>query len=333
VNPTDPVHDKWRPALWMVVFGVLIFVALIPLAGLLVIVGLEEVLDVRFKLRSIGGFAMLAIGSVVTAGVIGVIFLRTLLRPVQELIARTGEIEVGSQQAFRALDHTGTREGATLADRFFRMARKLSDRSNYLTLFATHVSHELKTPLTSIQGAAELLRDGGDDMDGEQRNRFLTNIVDDAARLSSLSIRLRELARADVAQVGGKCALADILREAASGADLGLETDISADLHIMMVQENGLIIFRQLAQNARQHDARILKARIEGDVLLIGDDGAPISRANRSQIFTPFFTTRREQGGTGMGLGIVSSMLRSYGGEIAASTRTGWKFEIKMPLG
>ena len=65
----------------------------------------------------------------------------------------------------------GSREIASLSQSFIDMAQRLSDRSDYISNFAAHVSHELKTPLTSIQGAAELLRDAGDTMTEEERAR------------------------------------------------------------------------------------------------------------------------------------------------------------------
>jgi signal transduction histidine kinase len=80
---------------------------------------------------------------------------------------------------------------------FLDMARKLQDRSDTIRTFATHVSHELKSPLTSIQGAAELLRDGSEDMTPAQRQKFHANIVADTERLNRLVRRLIELARAE----------------------------------------------------------------------------------------------------------------------------------------
>jgi len=58
----------------------------------------------------------------------------------------------------RPLKRHGTSEFARLSQSFLDMARRLNTRSSFISTFATHVSHELKSPLTSIQGAAELLR-------------------------------------------------------------------------------------------------------------------------------------------------------------------------------
>ncbi len=68
----------------------------------------------------------------------------------------------------------------------------LRDRSDEVSTFATHVSHELKSPLTAIQGAAELLRDS--DMSEAQREKFLNNIISDTSRLNLLVRQLLDLA-------------------------------------------------------------------------------------------------------------------------------------------
>ena len=79
------------------------------------------------------------------------------------------------------------------------MAAVISERAGYITSFARSVSHEFKTPLTSITGATELLRDHHDEMSEGERHRFLDNLHADAVRLSNLVRRLLDFARAEVA--------------------------------------------------------------------------------------------------------------------------------------
>ena len=257
------LKPKWRPALWMVVFGVFMLVALLPLVGMLVLIAIEYATGFSFKLRSVGGLLILALGSMVMAGIIGVVFLRTLLKPLQLLIARTEEIEAGKADAFRLLDTGGTQEVAALGERFFRLARRLSERSSYLSLFTTHVSHELKTPLTSIQGAAELLLDSDDTMKIEQRQRFLQNIVEDTARLTALSSRLRDLAQAEVADTVGSCDLDSVIKYCAGEAGLSVEIEGNQSLLISISKSNARIIWKQLADNAAQHGAKSISVSIE----------------------------------------------------------------------
>ena len=88
---------------------------------------------------------------------IGLVFSRTITRPMRELIDRAARISRGDRDAFRPLAHYGTREFAQLSHSFLDMAEQLSRRSDYIATFSAHLTHELKSPLTSIKGAAELL--------------------------------------------------------------------------------------------------------------------------------------------------------------------------------
>ncbi len=66
----------------------------------------------------------------------------------------------------------------------------------------------------------------------------------------------------------------------------------------------------------------------------VRDDGTGVSAANRERIFQPFFTTRRESGGTGLGLGIVVALLKAHHGTIRLDhTAAGAGFTIELPVG
>ncbi len=75
-------------------------------------------------------------------------------------------------------------------------------------------------------------------------------------------------------------------------------------------------------------------AQPEGEtvVLTVADDGRGVSAANRERIFEHFFTTRREQGGTGLGLGIVKALLAAHGGgiELAETAAPGAVFRLTL---
>ncbi|MDA7946120.1 MAG: ATP-binding protein [Hyphomicrobiaceae bacterium] len=280
-------------------------------------------------------FAGLAI--VLAALVIGTIFLRTITRPLIELIARTDAIKEGDRTAIRPLAHSGTREIAQLSSSFFAMARSLFERSDFIANFAAHVSHELKSPLTSIQGAAELLRDSETKMKPVERKRFFNNIIDDTQRLSVLLQRLRELARADGPHATGNTSLSAMEGEIAKTfPSITVEIQGERETSIPISSENMMIVLAHLLDNAVQHGAKHVTIMLEEDVsdltVKVSDDGEGITEHNRSKIFDSFFTTRREQGGTGMGLGIARTILHAHGGTIAlAPAEAGASFEIRVP--
>lgn len=273
--------------------------------------------------------------ALVTA-LIGFVFSRTITRPIHGLIAQTQVIGRG-ERAAAPLTHYGTREIASLSQSFHEMAERLSERSAYISTFATHVSHELKSPLTSIQGAAELMKDAGASMSEAQRQRFLGNIIADTHRLTRLLDRLRELARADNPQQAGNVPLDTVVALVCDAFPaLAVTAEGEREAVLGLSADNALIVFSHLADNAQRHNAGRLKIEAqragENLAIMIGDDGDGIAPANRARVFDAFFTTRRESGGTGMGLGIVQSMLRSHDGTISLlPSEKGTRFEITLP--
>jgi two-component system, OmpR family, sensor histidine kinase CreC len=256
--------------------------------------------------------------------IVGFLFWRTITRPMQQLLGHMQAIGVAGRDALRPPTHHGTRELAMLSQGFLDMAERLCDRTEYIATFAAHVSHELKSPLSSIQGAAELLRDSGTDMSEGKRRKFLDNMIADARRLTTLLDRLRELARADNPQPGGSTTLAPVVAATRSAFyGLSIEADGCLDQAVRMSADNAIIIFSHLADNAVRHHAKLLRIRASrsADTISVAvmNDGEPIADNNRDKLFMPFFTTRRESGGTGMGLEIVRSMLRAHQGSICLS--------------
>ncbi|MBZ6079165.1 HAMP domain-containing protein [Microvirga sp. WGZ8] len=272
---------------------------------------------------------------------IGFLFSRIITGPIHALVARTVEIGRGNRAALRPLAHHGTREIALLAGSFIEMAERLHERSDYIATFAAHVSHELKSPLTAIRGAAELLADEAGAVPGSmsqaERTRFLQNIITDTKRLTAMLHRLRELSRAESQPTDGKTSLVPIVEALRrSFPMLSVRADGRSGEAVAMSAENAIIVFSHLADNSVRHHATELVLHVSRQAdevrIEVRDNGNGIPRAVRDKIFDAFFTTRREHGGTGMGLAIVAALLRAHHGSIRMLEATqGAVFEVRLP--
>lgn len=267
----------------------------------------------------------------------------TITRPIDALIVQAQRIANGEPGERAPIRNPVTREFELLSQTIARMAETIENRSEYIRNFAMHVSHEFKTPLTSIQGSIELLQEHLETMPAEQRERFLNNIAQDTDRLKRLVSRLLELARADVASVEGKPAeilrVLSALKERFKDFDLSVSIDnqTGEDAPRTRVPAEVLeTLLVHLFENSHQHGAKAIAVSVvqAGSTLqmTVCDDGEGISEANRNNIFTPFFTTRRQSGGTGMGLSITQALLHSHQGHITLlDSEQGAKFLITLP--
>jgi signal transduction histidine kinase len=289
-----------------------------------------------------GKFVLAGLAVMLGTVAIGLVFSRTITQPMRELIDRATRIGRGDRAAFQPLKHYGTREFAQLSHSFLGMAEQLARRSDYIATFSAHLTHELKSPLTSIKGAAELLQDS---LQGEaggltpaEQQTFIANILSDTQRLEAMAQRLRELAQAEGLPQNERTELGPVIAELCSRFPGG---SISAggplDRTIGMSGEKALIVLSHLAENALRHKATAIRLEaVDGPTTLhvtVSNDGEPISAPNRDRIFDAFFTTRRDQGGTGMGLAIARAVMASHGGAIRLRpTDRGAAFELQFPL-
>ena len=297
-----------------------------------------HVLQVAYAERE--SLALAAAASLIAVLLLGIIGARAITGPIRALTDRTRAIAAGERGAMAPLAAAGTAEVAELSETFLRTSRKLHDRSASTAAFAAHVSHELKSPLTAIQGAAELIRDMPD-MPAADRAAFTDNIIRDADRMAALVRRLLELARAETDAASGAASLREAVAgvEAGGAAGIAMNIDGAVDAPIAIPLEKLRAILEALADNAARHGARALSIEVavaKGRATIrVADDGEGVSPANRDKIFEPFFTTRRETGGTGMGLAIIRALVEAHDGSIAlgeASISPGAVFLIEAPL-
>ncbi|HEU4960703.1 MAG TPA: HAMP domain-containing sensor histidine kinase [Sphingomonas sp.] len=267
---------------------------------------------------------------------------RGIARPIDALGRASRDVASG-RVAIPETPPTAAIEIAQLYDSFRTMAARIERRSNYLRDVAAAVAHEFKTPLAGIRGALELLDEHGATMNAAERRRFLANATSDADRLSRLVQRLLDLARADMTTIDA-AAHADLRAAARTVADsfrddtFTVRLDLPSDLPSARIPPEVLeTILETLIENSRQADARqvTIGARAEGEgiALYVADDGCGIPPADLERIFEPFFTSRRQSGGAGIGLAIVRSLLAATGGSITADpAERGATFTLMLPI-
>ncbi len=208
-----------------------------------------------------------------------------------------------------------------------QMIRQLSDRAEYISEFATTMSHELKTPITGIRGASELLSQQWKEMSEDERARFLTNIEEDAQRMERLVTRLLHLARIQSSP--------EFSDEVDLEAFLDAMSAIYGEMLHVALASPGITLrihpdhlesaLRNLLDNAFRHGAGkpvdLEASERDGRVVIrVRDRGPGISPSNQGRIFQRFFTTERDQGGTGLGLAISSAVAQTRGGHLTFET-------------
>ena len=257
-------------------------------------------------------------------------------RPLNALMAQTQRIARGEKDV-PAIDVPVTQELAELSQHISAMAQTIAERSEYIRNFATHVSHEFKTPLTAIQGAVELIQEHGTTMPPAQLSKFLSNVTQDTDRLKILVSRLMELARADMLEARPEntafAHLVGVLRGYYQDWGIMLITHDMDAAVLPMPEDIARTILGNLIENSAQHAATQVTIRAQHRdgklTLTILDNGSGISPANARRLFTPFFTTKREKGGTGLGLMVVRSLLAAYKATITCIPQpTGAVFEV-----
>ena len=268
-------------------------------------------------------------------------------RPILRLIDQTEKVARDESDGTEPIGKPGTYEVQRLSESIAEMAVSLEERADYIRTFARSVSHEFKTPLTSIRGTVELLQDHFDEMSEVEREEFLQILDADAERLQQLVHRLLELAKADVARSGDhRCDALSVVNAVAEAHrrddfDIVVDTDLES-APVRISREALSAALTNLVVNAGEHGDS--QAMIEvyyeesGDdgregvvVIAIEDDGPGISEANAERIFDEFFTTARDRGGTGLGLSITRALLEAHDGSIRyVPTDAGARFELEL---
>ena len=245
------------------------------------------------------------------------------------------ELELGDRYLLLSVHPHG--DGAVVTSRDLTRLRRLEGVRRD---FVANVSHELKTPLTSVLGFAEALADS--EMPPEQAREFGQRILQNGVRMRRMIDELMDLSRVESGAWEPEpvdVPLADAVRDAwqavAGGRDEELELELDVDGETTVMADRGGLrsVLRNLLDNAVRYTPageRVTVADRPADGMIrieIRDRGPGIPTAHRERIFERFYRVdagrSREAGGTGLGLAIVKHLVEAHGGEVGVESRVG----------
>lgn len=288
------------------------------------------------------------------AGVVGIVagiwLSRNLTAPLRNL--QQAAREIGAKQLGRRVELEGSDELVALAKAFNDMASHLQKAENLRQNLLADVAHELRSPLTVIQGNLRAILDDVYPLDKEEvarlydQTRHLTRLVDD----------LHELAQAEAQQLPlnvQEVSMAGLVQEAAAvfrplAESKGVQLRVALVGKIPPIQGDGgrlTQVLHNLLNNALRHTPKGGRVTVQTEPSIAGlmvrvvDTGDGISAEHLPHVFDRFYRTdrsrSRDEGGTGLGLAIVRAVVESHGGRVAvysAGTGQGSTFEIALPL-
>lgn len=266
----------------------------------------------------------------ITTALLTLLLATTIARPLGRLTRRAQRI--AARQPVESTDALTKRadEIGQLARAVEAMTDELERRARDARSLAADISHEFKTPLTGIRGAAELLRDGAAD-DPAAREQFLAMIVDDTARLDRLVSRLLELAR--VEDDRGAALPVDVgdLARACAARTWPVPVAVAVTGSVIVNGRAPALAsaIENLVANATQFAEPdttvhvVVEGVTDGVRVIVANHGPALSAAARAKVWDRFYSTRVASGGSGLGLAIVRSVAIAHGGAVGVDCADG----------
>ncbi len=308
---------------------------------------LDETYVEAFPLRDldrtlrVGGWALVALSllAAMFGAIIGVTAVGRILGPIRRL-ARGAQRVAGGELSTR-IEMTGDPDVDPLAQSFNEMAEAVQARIARERRFTANVSHELRSPLTSVLGTAELLESHADRLP-EREAGLVTVLVEQVRRMSQMLLDLLEISRitADEPPQWESADIAGLCKDVA--VDRGVDPMlVIGDRPVVRTDARRLErIVGNLLDNAQRHGGGVVNVVIERDSqefrILVDDAGPGIAEADRERLFEPF--ARGESGGpaegAGLGLAIAREQALALGGNVTVgiSPDGGARFAALLPI-
>jgi two-component system, OmpR family, phosphate regulon sensor histidine kinase PhoR len=307
----------------------------------------SRALRVIYLQIGLGGLAV-----AVLAAVAGMIVYRRMSRPLEQI--RLGAERFARGELDARLEVSDSGEAARLAEALNRMAERLRRLETVRQEFVANVSHELKTPITSIKGFVETLLDGALD-NPEDARQFLEIVAKHSDRLNSIIGDLLLLSRIEEGGEGAlelsETQLREVLRAAveacaakAAAKNVSVYLNCPAELPVRAnppLLEQAVV---NLIDNAVKYSEPGSPVYVEGAragdeaVVSVRDRGPGIDPEHLPRLGERFYRVdkarSRQLGGTGLGLAIVKHIARAHGGRVTVESQPGQGsvFEVHLPV-
>ena len=299
----------------------------------------QQFIDRAQRRIFVAGFWLLGLSAAV-----GVLVTIWLVRAVRQLKSYATQVHAGERVPVPRLPG----ELGDLAVAVDEMRERLEDRER-LEHTVRALTHELKSPLTAIQGAAELL---GDELPAEDRERFARQIQDQSLRLRDLVDRMLELSRLEGQRAIANprdLVLLELIDEVATGhvplaiqRGIGLVWEARADIVLRGEYDALVLLFSNLWSNALdfapEGSAITVSLRRVGAeaVFTMRDVGLGVSDFALPQLGQRFFSLPRPRDGrrgSGLGLAIVRQAAALHGGSVTfAPASPGLQVTLRLPV-
>ena len=286
---------------------------------------------------------------IIAAMVFGFILSQSVAAPLRNISRAARNVARGNYR--QRVPATGPTEVRDLAATFNRMTEQVQRSQQTLRDFLANISHELKTPLTSIHGFSEAVLDGTiDDPDGIRRSARI--ISDESTRVLRLVEELLDLSRIESGQVSMRLEefsvgellqqVGDVfaLRSEESGVELAVDGASPVRVHGDFDRLEQVL--NNLMDNAFRHTASGGKVRVTATAtpsgfvqVSITDTGKGIPLDELPFLFDRFYRAQGSAGkGYGLGLAIAREIVRAHGGDIWAASKQGegTSFQFTLPV-
>ena len=284
--------------------------------------------------------------------VLAFLLSRWVADPLQQVVVAARKYPAESLQP---IEPHGPHEVQDLTRAFNSMIARVHSSQQSQRDFVANVSHELKTPLTSIQGFAQAILDNTADTP-EARKQAAQIIYDESARMHRMALDLLDLARLEAGTADLQMFPVDLgallrgivekFTPQAKTSDIDLQVNISEDLPVLIADGDRLAqVFTNLVDNALKftpaHGRVTLSAKKVGVEmeLAVADTGIGVESEALPRLFDRFYQADAsraggEKHGAGLGLAIVKEIVQAQGGKIGVRSQVGHgtTFTIQLPL-